>query len=125
MTVTLPIRMDEAVERRARTADFSTPDEFVSDSMKRILVENSSHEAAVLKGLRSGVSRRSADDPTAAWRPGTRRRCCQTIDALAQSSSRLSNLGCTKCQPGLSVPLDEGILGHRPDLRRWIGGVLR
>ena len=56
MTVTLPPRMDEAVTPRARAAGFDTPDEFVSDPMKRILAEDAQHEVAVLEGLRGKVS---------------------------------------------------------------------
>ena len=47
--------MDEVVARRARAAGFSTPDEFVSDSMERILAEDAQHEVAVLEGLRSEI----------------------------------------------------------------------
>jgi len=62
MTVTLPPRMDEAVTRRARAAGFNTPDEFVSDSMERILAEDARHEAAVLEGLRSEVTPLTPED---------------------------------------------------------------
>ena len=62
MTVTLPPRMDEVVARRARAAGFSTPDEFVSDSMERILAEDARHEAAVLEGLHSEVSPLTRED---------------------------------------------------------------
>lgn len=54
--------MDELVERRARAAGFSTPDEFVSDSMERILAEDAQHEAAVLEGLRSEISPLTRED---------------------------------------------------------------
>ena len=62
MTITLPPRMDEVVSRRARAAGFSTPDEFVSDSMERILAEEARHEAAVLGGVRSEVSPLTRED---------------------------------------------------------------
>ena len=62
MTVTLPPRMDEVVARRARVAGFSTPDEFVRDSMERILAEDARHEAAVLEGLRGEVSQLTRED---------------------------------------------------------------
>lgn len=62
MTITLPPRMDELVARRARAAGFSTPDEFVSDSMERILAEDARHEAAVLEGLHSEVSPLTRED---------------------------------------------------------------
>lgn len=62
MTITLPPRMDEVVARRARAAGFSTPDEFVSDSMERILAEDARHEAAVLEGLHSEVSPLTRED---------------------------------------------------------------
>ena len=48
--------MDELVARRAQAAGFSTPDEFVSDSMERILAEDARHEAAVLEGMRGEIS---------------------------------------------------------------------
>ena len=62
MTITLPPRMDEVVARRARAAGFSTPDEFVSDSMERILAEDAQHEVAVLEGLRSEISPLTRED---------------------------------------------------------------
>ena len=54
--------MDEVVARRARAAGFSTPDEFVSDSMERILAEDAQHEVAVLEGLRSEISPLTRED---------------------------------------------------------------
>ncbi len=54
--------MDERDERRARSAGSGRPDEFVRDSLERILAEEAQHVAGVLEGLTGKVSPLSRED---------------------------------------------------------------
>jgi putative addiction module CopG family antidote len=56
MSISLPPELQAYVESRTLAGSYATPEEVVGEAVRRMMVEEARHEAAVVEGLRDEQS---------------------------------------------------------------------